>query len=160
MENKAKHTAALMIALIAVGAFLILPSALAEEGQDSPDGPRWLWRRPSVRLRLWRYVLRDGVPMSVEGEAVVLEGYILIVEVAGSPVNVNLPGKWVVNDEALTAQELFDGELFSFGNILTISTLKLEMTTETHTVNSFFAYTIEGDGATAHAILPFNIETS
>ena len=40
MENKAKYTAALMIALIAVGVFLILPSALAEDGANDPDRPR------------------------------------------------------------------------------------------------------------------------
>lgn len=160
MENKAKYTAALMIALIAVGALLILPSALAEDETIDPDMPRGPRRRPLPRLRLWIYVLRHGVPTAVEGEAVALEGHILVVEMDGSPVNVNMPGKWFVDGEVLTARDLFDGETFSFGDTLTISTLKLEMTTETHTATSYFAYAIQGDGTTAHALLPFNIEVS
>ena len=159
MENKAKYTAALVIALIAIGAFLILPPALAEEGQEDLQGPRWPGQRRFIRLSLLRYGLRNGVPTPVEGEAVVLEGQILVVKVGDNLVNVNLPGKWVVDDESMTVQELFDGDPFDFGDGLTISTLKLEMTAENHTVSGFLAYVIEGDGATAHAILPFNIET-
>ncbi|RLI10645.1 hypothetical protein DRO42_00635 [Candidatus Bathyarchaeota archaeon] len=159
MENKTKYTAALMIALLAVGALLILPSALAEDAPSGPDGPKGV-RRPFPRLRLWIYVLKHGVPTDVEGEVVVLEGHILVVEMDGGPVNVNVPGRWLVDGEVLTAQELFDQGPFSLGDTLTISTLKLEMTRETHTVTSYFAYAIEGDGATARALLPFNIETS
>lgn len=89
----------------------------------------------------------------------VLESRILVVEMDGSLVNVNMPRKWVVDGETLTAQELFDGETFIFGDTVTISAMKLEKTTEIHTVSSFSAYAIETDGATAHALLPFNIET-
>ena len=159
MENKAKYTAALVIALIAVGAFLILPPALAEEGQEDLQGPRWPGQRRFIRLRLLRGSLRNGVPTTVEGEAVVLEGHILVVKVGDNLVNVNLAGKWVVDDESMTVQELFNGAPFNFGDGLTISTLKLEMTAENHTVSGFLAYVIEDEKTRAHAILPFNIET-
>lgn len=160
VENRAKYTAALMIAIVAVGALLILPYALAEDEPNAPKYPRWHRRLPLLRLRLLRYVLGHGVPTEIECKAMVLEGNILVVEIAGDLVNVNIPGKWVVDGETLTARELFDGEPFGFNSGLFVSTLKLEKSTDTHTVNLFFAYAIEDDGATAHALLPFNIETS
>jgi len=159
VENRAKYTAALMIAVIAIGAFLILPPAMAEEEPNGPDKPRWSGQRPLPRLRLWGYILGNGTPTTIQGELVVLEGHILVVEIDGTPVNVNIPGKWLVDGETMTAQELFDGETFIFGDTATISAMKLERTEETHTVTVFFAYTIEADGATAYALLPFNIET-
>ena len=160
MEKKVKFAVALTIVVIAVGAFLILPPALAEEEpiDTETSGKPSVWR-PLIKLRLLMYVLRNGVPTEIEAEAVVLEGRILVVEIDDDLLNVNMPRRWVVDGESLTLQDLFDGDPFGPGDTLTSYSLKLEMSKETHTVTSYFAYEIEAEGNKASAILPFNIET-
>ncbi len=159
MEKKVKMTVALAFVIVAIGAFLALPPALAEDDvveQENLNGARF--RRRPVKFRLLRYLLKNGVPTELEGEIVALEGHILVVSIDGSLTNVNIPGKWILDRETYTAQDLFDGDPYGQGDRVTIYTLKVEMTTETHTVTLYFAYKIEFDGATASAILPFNIE--
>lgn len=159
MEKKVKYAVALTIVVIAVGAFLILPPALAEEEpiDTETSGKPCVWR-PLAKLRLLMYVLRNGVPTELEAEAVVLEDRILVVEIDDDLLNVNMPGRWVVDGESLTLQDLFDGDPFGPGDRLTIYSLKLELSKETHIVTSHFAYEIQSEGKTASAILPFNIE--
>lgn len=159
VEKKVKMTVALAFVIVAIGAFLALPPALAEDDvveQENLNGARF--RRRPVKFRLLRYILKNGVPTELEGEIVALEGHILVVSIDDSLTNVNIPGKWILDRETFTAQDIFDGDPYGQGDSVTIYTLKLEMTTETHTVTLYFAYKIEFDGATASAILPFNIE--
>lgn len=159
VEKKVKMTVALAFALVAIGTLLVLPPALAEEDvieQETIQGAR-LRRRP-VKFRLLRYILKNGIPTELEGDVVTLEGHILVVSIDDSLTNVNIPGKWVLDGETFTAQDLFDGDPYGPGDSATIYTLMVEITTETHTVTFYFAYEMEIEGATASAILPFNIE--
>lgn len=159
MEKKVKMTVALAFAFVAIGAFLMLPPALAEDDvieQDTVEGARL--RRRLVKFRLLRYILKNGVPTDLEGDVVALEGHILVVSIDDGLMNVNIPGKWVLNGKTFTSQDLFDGDPYGPGDSVTIFTLMVEMTTETHRVTFYFAYKMEIEGATASAILPFNIE--
>jgi hypothetical protein len=159
VEKKVKMTVALAFVIVAIGAFLALPPALAEDDvveQETLNGARF--RRRPVKFRLLRYILKNGVPTELEGDIVALEGHVLVVSIDGSLTNVNIPGKWILDRETFTAQDIFDRDPYGQGDSVTIYTLKVEMTTETHTVTLYFAYKIEFDGATASAILPFNIE--
>ena len=161
MEKKVKITVVLAISLMTVGALMMVPPAFAEDeiidvGEDS-EGRRLGWR-PGCRLRALIYILRNGVPAKVSGEVIALEGRILVVEGGDGLVNVNLPWKWMVDGEAYTAQDLFDGEPFGAGDGIAIDSLMLEMEKESHTVTVYFAYEIEIQGMTVTAVLPFNIQ--
>jgi hypothetical protein len=76
----------------------------------------------------------------------------------GDFVNINMLGRWIYDGETTGLSGLFDGEPFQLNYLLTISTLKIQMEQETHTVTAYFAYKIKGEVA-AEAILPFNIES-
>jgi hypothetical protein len=157
--EKKKMIVALTIAIMAIGTLLFIPTALAEEelGETVATGKARSWR-PLLKLRLLIYVLKNGTPTELVGEVVALDGRILVLSIDGSLTNVNIPGKWIVDGETMTAQELFDGDPIGPGDTVTIKSLKIEVVGETHKVTSYFAYRIEAEEATASAVLPFNIE--
>jgi hypothetical protein len=135
-----------------------MPPALAvEESMETEESnshrAHWI-----SRFKLLVYVLKQGIPTELEATAVALEERILIVEIDGDFVSINMPGRWIYDGETTGLPGLFDGEPFQLNDLLTINTLKIQMEQETHTVTAYFAYKIEGEVA-AEAILPFNIES-
>jgi hypothetical protein len=160
MNKKAKMIVAIAIVAVAFGAFLMLPPALALEevsNTENTSGPNTL--RPITKLKLIIYVLRNGVPTDFEASTVLLEGNILVVEIDGETLNINMPGRWVFDGRPIPLQDLFDGNPIGPGKMLNIKSLKLEMSKDSHKVTSYFAYEITFDDSTASAILPFNIES-
>jgi hypothetical protein len=157
--EKKKMIVALTIAIMAIGTLLLISPALAEEDLGEPEatGKTRSWR-PLLKLRLLIYVLKNGTPTELGGEVVVLDGRILVLSIDDSLTNVNIPGKWIVDGETMTAQELFDGDPIGPGDAITINSLKIEVVRETHKVKSYFAYRIEAEETTASVVLPFNIE--
>jgi len=157
--EKKKMIVALTIAIMALGTLLFIPTALAEEELVEPEanGKTRSWR-PFLKLRLLIYILKNGTPTELVGEVVALDGHILVLSIDDSLTNVNIPGKWIVDGETMTAKGLFDGEPIGPGDVVTINSLKIEIVGETHKVISYFAYRIEAEGTTASAVLPFNIE--
>jgi hypothetical protein len=94
------------------------------------------------------------------GEASVVERCVLVLDVQGKVVNVVVPRIWVVDGETLTLQDLFDGDPFDLGEEVTLETLMLELIKDTHTVTSYFTFSIQSDEETAAPLLPFNIEVN
>ena len=170
MERKTKYTVALLVAVIAMGCILLAPQALAgnghrvkvdEDQEDLHKLPKYNWGKQKPKLQLWGPLLRNGTLETLTGKAVALDGRILIVEASGDYVNVVVPKRWIVVREAMDVEELFeeDGPL-EYGETLTISLLKYEISKQIHSVTFLFAYKIVQDGTTARAILPFNIKAS
>ena len=158
MEKKVKATIVLITALIAATAFLMIPNAFAEvsdEAEMNSERNRW---QPQTKLRLLIYVLRNSVPSQFQAEVVTLEGRILVASIDDELVNINMPRRWAVEGEVFSVQDLIDGDPLGPGDTITISALKLEMIKDTHSITSYFSYTLESEGITASAILPFNIE--
>ena len=152
-----KHLAAMCALLVAFSAFIVLPPVLADgETADAESIPvqNGAWR-PINRLRLLLYILRNGEPATLTGDTVALEGHILVMSVAGDLENVILPGKWVLDGQIITLQELYDE--YMAGGEITVHTLKLELAQESKTITVYFGYEIEAGGAVAKAVLPFNI---
>ena len=162
MENKTKQIAiaTIMAVIIASVVFLSLPNALAEEDDTTTDAKLRIGNLVKKRLAMafGRRFLKNGVPETLEGEVYVVERVILVMDIEGDKVNVVIPNKWIVNGATTNAKDLFDGDPFNVGDEVIIETLKLEIVKETHTVNSFFAYSIYSDRTTAIALLPVNIE--
>jgi hypothetical protein len=158
MDTKTKVIAALMVVMVAAGGVILLPTVSADESPAPPGdgrGGHLFWRR----VPIWRWVINNGIPETLEGEASTFKRCILVLEVQGEPVNVVIPGFWTVGDEVMNTEELLDGDPFGMGDTMTIETLMVELVKETHTVKSYFAYTIQVDEVKATALLPFNIET-
>jgi hypothetical protein len=159
VEKKVKIGVALAIAFIAFGAYLLVPAALAEEEYSEPETTvKHRLRRLPIKLRLLIHVLRNGTPTELGGQVVAIEGRILVVSYGDGLLNVNVPGKWIVGGETYTVDDLFDGDPFGLGDLVSIKSLKIEMVRETHSVTLYLAYSLTVEDATASAVLPFNIE--
>lgn len=167
IKTKAIVIAVLMVAVIASGVFLSLQIASAEDVPASTDDEHMLTAcyRRMYRYKLKEYgwlikrFLRNGIPENLEGEVSVVTRHILVLDDGGETINVIVPKFWVINGEKLDIKDLFDGDPFSLGDEAAIQTLMLELVKESHAVRSYFAYSIQIEGETATALLPFNIET-
>jgi hypothetical protein len=152
-----KYLAAMCALLVAFGAFMVLPPAFAEEIYDAETGTvqKGVWR-PLGKLRLLLYILKNGEPSTLTGDAVAIQGHILVMDLDGDLENVILPGNWVLDGQVITLEDLYDG--YMSGSEVTIHTLKVEYAQETKTVTVHFGYKVTVGGDTAEAVLPFNIK--
>jgi hypothetical protein len=162
LENKTKNIAivAITAVIIASVVFLSLPNALAEEDNTTTGVEQRSGNLVKKRLTMaiGRRFLMNGIPETLEGDVYVVERVILVMDIEGDRVNVIMPYRWVVNGVTMNTRDLFDGDPFNVDDEIVIETLKLENVKETHTVNSYFAYSIYSDGTSASALLPVNIE--
>ncbi len=170
MERKTKYTAALLATILALGCILWAPYALAGNGrrvnidEDQEDWYKfskfnWGKQKPKNQLSLF---LRNGTLETLKGKAMAIDGRILVVEVNGGDyVNIVVPRRWIVGRKTMDTEELFgeDGPL-EYGEMLTISLLKYEISRQTHFVSFLYAYKIVQGGTAAGAILPFNIHAT
>jgi hypothetical protein len=153
-----KRLAAICALLVAFSVFVVLPPVFAEEGIDDVESATRQRgaQRPLDRLRILIYILRNGEPVTVTGDAVALEGRILVMSVAGDLENVILPGKWVLDGQIITLPELYDE--YMSGSEITVHTLKVEFVQESKTITVYFGYKVAVSGVVAEAVLPFNIQ--
>lgn len=152
-----KHLAATYALLVAFSMFMVLPPVFAEEEIDDVESAteqRGSWR-PLNRLRILIYIVKNGIPTTVTGDTVALEGHILVMSVADNLENVILPGKWVLDGKIITLSELYDE--YMSGSEITVHTLKVELVQESKTITVYFGYKIEAGGVFASAVLPFNV---
>ena len=151
-----KHMALLLSLLIALGGLVFIPWGQAQEGEEEERG---LPLRPirRCRLRLLLFLLTRGEVTTLEGQLLLVEGRILVLEVDGEAIYVVLPHRWLIDEEVMTIEELFDGDPLGPGDNLTIHTLMLSHSGENHTVEFYAAYLIEGEEIEAKALTPFNI---
>jgi hypothetical protein len=159
VEKKVKMGMVLAVAFIAIGVFLV-PAVLAEDEYAEPEKTAsGVFPKLPIKLRLLIHVLKNGTPTEVGGQVVALEGRILVVSYGGGLLNINVPGKWIADGVTYTVKDLFDGDPFGPGDLVSIETLKVEIARETHSVAMYLAYSVTVEDLTASAVLPFNIET-
>ena len=156
-ETRKTLLVALAIALIAAGAFIMLPSAIAVDGQ-SPQNPPIPGPRAPQRLMWLRQVLKNGQPENLTGTASLLKGNILVLQTTQGAVNLVLPRGWVVGSQGVPTPGLFDGDPFTLGQTqLSITVLRHDWKTQNITVRTYLAYRIAGNNTVASALMPFNI---
>jgi len=154
-----KYVAVLCAVMLAFGGFMVMPPALADGDigdLDVATGAKGRWR-PLYRWKVLRYIIKNGEPVSLTGDAVALSRHIMVLDI-GELENVNLPGRWVVDGVVMNLPELY--EEYISGNTVTVDTLKLELVQEAKTVTAYFGYKITIDDVVAEAVLPFNIQVN
>jgi hypothetical protein len=151
-----KYLAVLLSFLLVLGGLTLIPWSLAQEAENEEEGapPRPM---KGCRMRLLRLILTRGKATTLEGELLLVEGHILALEVDGDVVYVILPYKWLVDGEVMTLEELFDGDPIGEGDAIVIYALMVSYEAETHTIELYVAYEIEGGEVEAKAITPLNI---
>jgi hypothetical protein len=171
MENKTKMLAivALLTLTVVSRAFFLIPITSAEEVSQIPQGcieenlevplrerivNYWIWRRDTLLMKF----IRIGSYESLEGSISAVTRNMLVIECDGKTINIILPDKWVYDGEVVGTQDLFDGEPFKSGDMVTLETLMLKLEKEDHVITSYLALKISVDTDVATALLPFNVE--
>jgi hypothetical protein len=161
LKNKTKVIAmvAPIVFILVLGVLISLSTVSAEEPEDTQSDRRQIGRSFRRRVSIGRWIIRRGTPETLIGEVSAVEGRILVLDVEGSKVNVIVPKRWIIDGGALNIKDLFNGQRFSLGDEVTLETLKVEFEGDAYKVKIYFAHSIQTDGQTASALLPFNIET-
>jgi hypothetical protein len=164
MEKNKKLITGLMIAILAASALAIAPTVFAEDAdpESSVDAQKFSgWRhRRRVKHPLLRYTLKNGKHAQLTGTVIVQKGPILVLATGDATVNVILPPLWLVGGEVLNRTDMFDGDPFCIGSMITLDTLNVIYTKDTYEITVYFTYCISGDDIEAKALLPFNIEAT
>jgi hypothetical protein len=160
MNTKTKVIVALMAVMVVGGTLVLLPASAG--GQQPQAGAQGiLMRLKALQLGngVMGYVIKNGSAVDVQGTVVFAGPRILVIETSSGDVNIIMPPRWLVGGTNVTSKDLFDGEPYGVGSLVTLKTLGVEKAFTGYTVKIYFAYEVEGDGVVARALIPFNIET-
>lgn len=151
-----KHIALLFSLLLAIGGLILLPRGQAQ-GVEEGGGDAFPRPHRYNRWRLLFFILTHSESTTLEGDLLLIEGRLLVLEVEGEEVYVVMPQRWLVGGEVLTIEELFDGDPIALGDAIAIKALRLMHEGESYIVEFYAAYEITGEGVEARALTPFNI---
>jgi len=184
MKSKLKVLAVALVTIAIVGVLLYTPliNALqSDEGQKSdiempnnmnlashPRGKSWLRARlgesdvgtHNKRARAVWWFLNHSEPVEVKGTAVALFKSMLIVNTVEGQIRIHLPPAWIVSEEQMMREELFESGYLSVDESITVKALRADMIEkEELCIYLLLGYEIiDEDGAHAYAVLPFNIQ--
>ena len=117
--------------------------------------------RPRPRIRRGWWFLNHSEPTEVDGVVVALFKNMLIVDTAEGQIRIHLPHAWTVDGEVTMREELFESGYLSEGETITVKALRADVIDKQGLcVYLLLGYEIINEsGASACAVLPFNIET-
>lgn len=171
MKSKVKVLTVTLVMVAVAGVLLYAPLSNAfqsGEGQESDvealNNVNFAARRrcrPWVKARLGWWFLNHSEPVELEGTAVALFKDMLIVNIAEGQIRIHLPQTWTVNGELTMREELFESGYLSVGESITVWALRADVIDrEGLCVYLLLGYEIiDESGASAYAVLPFNIDT-
>jgi len=99
--------------------------------------------------------------VEVEGAIVTLLRGMLVVNTVEGQIRIHLPQEWIVDEELMMREELFENGYLSVDETITVKALRGNMIDkEGLRIYLLLGYEIiDETGAHAYAALPFNIET-
>ena len=184
MKSKLKVLAVALVTIAVVGVLLYTPliNALqSDEGQESdiempndmnfaahPRCKSWLRTRlgesdvttHNKRARAIWWFLNHSEPVEVEGTAVTLFKSMLVVNTVEGQIRIHLPPAWIVGEEQMMREELFESGYLSVDENITVKVLRADMIDKEELgIYLLLGYEIiDEDDVHAYAILPFNIQ--
>ena len=172
MKTKTKVLIGVVVALVV--ALPLISSAIAEqdygEENNTPDVAFEDRLRQFIMSRLSQQKRNPNLVWFFKGaETVVVEGgvtayhnnILIVTEGEGERLNIVLPGVWNIDSDIVRLQQIYEEELVSIGDEITVKALKRTVTNENGvTVNMIFGYEINdlSNGNHLYTVLPVNIE--
>jgi hypothetical protein len=172
MKTKTKILTGVVVALVV--ALPLISSTIAEqdngEENTAPDASFEDRLRQFIVSRLSQQKRNPNLVWFFKGaEAVVVEGVVtahhnnILVLTADEEkrVNIVLPRVWNSNSDIVRLQQIYEEEIVSIGDEITVKALKRRVTNENGvTVTMIFGYEINdlANGNDLYAVLPVNIE--
>lgn len=162
MKSKLKVFAVALIMVVVASALLYMPltGALQSEVSDV-EGTYAHRHKPWSRAKLGWWFLNHSEPVEVEGDIVILLRSMLVVNTAEGQIRIHLPQEWIVDEELMMREELFENGYLSVGETIAVTALRRNIVDK----EGLCIYLLVGyeiiDETSAHAcaVLPFNIET-
>ena len=155
MSSKLKLFALLLAALV-IGGTVFAVSALPDEDAIAPQAgeeAQAARRLLAKRYCLGSWFLKNGAPALLVGTIIDHTPGVTVVQVEDEYINVLTPARWLVNEEIVSAAELFSEW---DGKVASMETLKVEKTWNAK-VTVYAVYKVTVEGVTAKAVLAVNI---
>ena len=171
MKSKVKILAITLVIVAVASVFLYAPltNALQSNGDQESDveilnDMNFEARcrcRPRPRIRHGWWFLNHSEPTEVNGAAVALFKNMLIVDTDEGQIRIHLPQAWTVDGQIVMREELFENDYLTEDETITVKVLRADVIDkEGLCVYLLLGYEIINEsGASACAVLPFNIET-
>lgn len=162
MKSKLKVLAVALVTVAVVSALLYMPLTNAlQSGVPDVEGAYARRGKPWLRAKLGWWFLNHSEPVEVEGAAVILLRGMLVVNTAEGQIRIHLPREWIVGEELMMREELFESGYLSVGENITVKALRGNMIDkEGFSIYLLLGYEIIDESSVhAYAALPFNIET-
>lgn len=108
------------------------------------------------------YATENATTATIEGSIVTEYRNLLILNTTSGQITVQVPREWTVNSQIVNGAELFNGTFASSGQTITLQVLENNLfSNASFSINQMLCYTAtNATGATANAVLPFNIQPS
>jgi len=113
------------------------------------------------RFELLKRFLANSTPVEIRGNVVRLVKRLLVLNTERGQVRIHLPLTWIVEEQELEREDLFEIDYLTIGQNITVKALKGTLVTkEVYSIYVLFGYEIiNANSVHAYAVLPFNIET-
>jgi hypothetical protein len=108
------------------------------------------------------YATENATTATIEGSIVTEYRNLLILNTTAGQITVQVPREWTVDSQIISGAELFNGTFASSGQTITLQVLENNLFSNTSfSINQMLCYAAtNATGATANAVLPFNIQPS
>jgi len=117
--------------------------------------------RPRVKARRTWWFLNHSEPTEIDGTAVALFKNMLILDTGEGQIRIHLPQAWTIDGQVTMREDLFESGYLSEDETITVKALRADVIDKQGLcVYLLLGYEIINEsGASACAVLPFNIET-
>jgi len=108
------------------------------------------------------YFAENATTATIEGSIAAEYRNLLILNTNSGQITVQIPREWTVNSQIVSGAEVFNGTFASSGQTITLQVLENNVfSNASFSINQMLCYAAtNATGATANAVLPFNIQPS
>ena len=117
-------------------------------------------RMMSDSPEFFAYSAENATTATIEGSIVTEYRNLLIVNTTSGQITMQIPRDWTLNSQIVTGTNVFNGTFASLGQTVTLQVLENTIVSNANlSINQMLCYAAtNATGATATAVLPFNIQ--